>query len=178
MKILIIGSGGREHALAWKCAHDISVEHIFVCPGNAGTHLEDKISNIEINASDFGAIENFCISKEISLVIIGPEQPLVDGLTNYLQSKGIDTFGPSKEAAQLEGSKTFSKDFFVIPGFLSCTLLKRHSLVRRTDPLPLTSIAPPSNTNCFDLLLILTTGSIFFTLVNFDNLLLILLSFL
>ena len=113
MKILIIGSGGREHALAWKCAHDISVEHIFVCPGNAGTHLEDKISNIEINASDFGAIENFCISKEISLVIIGPEQPLVDGLTNYLQSKGIDTFGPSKEAAQLEGSKTFSKDFFV-----------------------------------------------------------------
>ena len=113
MKILIIGSGGREHALAWKCAHDISVEHIFVCPGNAGTHLEDKISNVEINASDFGAIENFCISEEIGLVIIGPEQPLVDGLTNYLQSKGIDTFGPSKEAAQLEGSKTFSKDFFV-----------------------------------------------------------------
>ena len=72
----------------------------------------------------------------------------------------------------------FSNDFFVIPGFLSCTLLKRHSFVRRTDPLPLTSIAPPSNTNCFDLLLILTTGSIFFTLVNFDNLLLILLSFL
>ena len=113
MKILIIGSGGREHALAWKCAHDISVEHIFVCPGNAGTHLEDKISNIEIDANDFGAIENFCISEEISLVIIGPEQPLVDGLANHLQSKGIDTFGPSKEAAQLEGSKTFSKDFFV-----------------------------------------------------------------
>ena len=111
--ILVIGSGGREHALAWKCAQDNSVKHVFVCPGNAGTYLEDKVSNIEIDLNDFDAIKNFCIKENIELVIIGPEQPLVMGLTDYLQSKNIKTFGPSKVAAQLEGSKTFSKDFFV-----------------------------------------------------------------
>ena len=113
MNILIIGSGGREHALAWKCAQDNSVKHVFVCPGNAGTYLENKVSNVEIDSNDFDAIENFCVKENIELVIIGPEQPLVMGLTNFLQSKSIKTFGPSKEAAQLEGSKTFSKDFFV-----------------------------------------------------------------
>ena len=112
MDILIIGSGGREHALAWKCAQDHFVNHVFVCPGNAGTHLEDKVSNVEIDTNDFKSIENFCIKEDIELVIIGPEQPLVEGLTDHLQSKGIKTFGPSKKAAQLEGSKTFSKDFF------------------------------------------------------------------
>ena len=113
MNILIIGSGGREHALAWKCAQDNSVKHVFVCPGNAGTYLEKKVSNVEIDSNDFDAIENFCVKENIELVIIGPEQPLVMGLTDFLQSKDIKTFGPSKEAAQLEGSKTFSKDFFV-----------------------------------------------------------------
>jgi len=113
MNILIIGSGGREHALAWKCAQDNFVKHVFVCPGNAGTFLEDKVSNVQIDSNDFDAIENFCVKENIELVIIGPEQPLVMGLTNFLQSKGIKAFGPSKEAAQLEGSKTFSKDFFV-----------------------------------------------------------------
>ena len=113
MNILIIGSGGREHALAWKCAQDNSVKHVFVCPGNAGTYLENKVSNVEIDSNDFDAIENFCVKENIELVIIGPEQPLVMGLTDFLQSKDIKTFGPSKEAAQLEGSKTFSKDFFV-----------------------------------------------------------------
>ena len=111
--ILVIGSGGREHALAWKCAQDNSVKHVYVCPGNAGTFLEDKVSNVEIDSNDFDAIENFCVKENIELVIIGPEQPLVMGLTNFLQSKSINAFGPSKEAAQLEGSKTFSKDFFV-----------------------------------------------------------------
>ena len=113
MKVLIIGSGGREHALAWKCAQDNFVSHVFVSPGNAGTHLEEKVSNVEIDINNFNAIEDFCINESIKLVIIGPEQPLVEGLTNYLHSKNINTFGPSKEAAQLEGSKTFSKDFFV-----------------------------------------------------------------
>ena len=113
MNVLIIGSGGREHALAWKSAQDNSVKHVFVCPGNAGTHLENKISNISVDSKDFEAIENFCIRENIGLVIIGPEQPLVMGLADYLQNKGINTFGPSKSAAQLEGSKTFSKDFFV-----------------------------------------------------------------
>ena len=113
MNILIIGSGGREHAIAWKCAQDDFVKHIYVCPGNAGTYLEDKVSNIEIDTKKFNLIGDFCVKEQIDLVIIGPEQPLVDGLTDYLQNKGIKTFGPSKNAAQLEGSKTFSKDFFV-----------------------------------------------------------------
>ena len=113
MNILIIGSGGREHAIAWKCAQDDFVKHIYVCPGNAGTYLEDKVSNIDIDTKKFNLIEEFCLKEQIDLVIIGPEQPLVDGLTDYLQNKGIKTFGPSKNAAQLEGSKTFSKDFFV-----------------------------------------------------------------
>ena len=113
MKVLIIGSGGREHALAWKCAQDDIVKHVFVCPGNAGTYLEDKVSNVELNLNEFSSIEKFCLEEKVELVIIGPEQPLVDGLTDFLQSKNIKTFGPSKNAAQLEGSKTFSKDFFV-----------------------------------------------------------------
>ena len=113
MNILIIGSGGREHAIAWKCAQDDFVKHIYVCPGNAGTYLEDKVSNIDIDTKKFNLIEEFCLKEQIDLVIIGPEQPLVDGLADYLQNKGIKTFGPSKSAAQLEGSKTFSKDFFV-----------------------------------------------------------------
>ena len=113
MKVLIIGSGGREHALAWKCAQDDIVKHVFVCPGNAGTYLEDKVSNVELKLNEFSSIEKFCLEEKVELVIIGPEQPLVDGLTDFLQSKNIKTFGPSKNAAQLEGSKTFSKDFFV-----------------------------------------------------------------
>ena len=113
MKVLIIGSGGREHALAWKCAQDDIVKNVFVCPGNAGTYLEDKVSNVELNLNEFSSIEKFCLEEIVELVIIGPEQPLVDGLTDFLQSKNIKTFGPSKNAAQLEGSKTFSKDFFV-----------------------------------------------------------------
>ena len=112
MQVLVIGSGGREHALAWKSAQDQSVSKVFVCPGNAGTALENKLSNISININDFNAIENFCIEENIDLVIIGPEQPLVNGLADYLQSKQIKTFGPSQAAAQLEGSKTFSKNFF------------------------------------------------------------------
>ena len=113
MQILVIGSGGREHALAWKSAQDESVSNVFVCPGNAGTALENKVTNISLDANNFEIIETFCKEENIELVIIGPEQPLVMGMTDYLQSKGINTFGPSQAAAQLEGSKTFSKDFFV-----------------------------------------------------------------
>ncbi len=112
MKILVIGSGGREHALAWKAAQDVDVSEVFVCPGNAGTELEEKLTNITIDHNDFDLIEKFCHEQKIYLVIIGPEQPLVNGLTDFLVSKNINVFGPSKAAAQLEGSKTFSKDFF------------------------------------------------------------------
>ena len=113
MQILVIGSGGREHALAWKSSQDEAVSKVFVAPGNAGTALEPKIENLLINTNDFVEVERFCKKETIELVIIGPEQPLVDGMSDYLQSKGIKTFGPSQAAAQLEGSKTFSKDFFI-----------------------------------------------------------------
>jgi len=113
MQILVIGSGGREHALAWKSSLDESVTRVFVAPGNAGTALEQKIINIPIDTNDFAEVENFCRKENIGLVIIGPEQPLVDGMSDYLHDKGIKTFGPSQAAAQLEGSKTFSKDFFI-----------------------------------------------------------------
>ena len=113
MNILIIGSGGREHALAWKSAQDESVSNVFVCPGNAGTALENKVTNISLDTNNFEIIETFCVDEKIDLVIIGPEQPLVMGMADFLQRKGIKTFGPSQAAAQLEGSKTFSKDFFI-----------------------------------------------------------------
>jgi len=121
MFILVIGSGGREHALAWKCAQDESVSEVFVCPGNAGTALENKVSNVSINVDDFATVKDFCIENNIALVIVGPEQPLVDGLVDYLQNNNIKTFGPSKAAAQLEGSKTFSKDFFIKYGIPTAT---------------------------------------------------------
>ena len=121
MFILVIGSGGREHALAWKCAQDESVSEVFVCPGNAGTALENKVSNVSINVDNFAAVKDFCIENNIALVIVGPEQPLVDGLVDYLQNNNIKTFGPSKAASQLEGSKTFSKDFFIKYGIPTAT---------------------------------------------------------
>ena len=113
MNILIIGSGGREHALAWKSAQDELVSNVFVCPGNAGTALENKVTNISLDSNNFESIETFCVKEKVELVIIGPEQPLVMGMADFLQGKGIKTFGPSQAAAQLEGSKTYSKDFFI-----------------------------------------------------------------
>ena len=100
MKVLVIGSGGREHALAWKSAQDENVTEVFVCPGNAGTELEDKLTNIEIEHNDFESIAAFCSEENINLVIIGPEQPLVMGLADFLLSKKINVFGPSQAAAQ------------------------------------------------------------------------------
>ena len=84
MQILVIGSGGREHALAWKSAQDNSVSKVYVCPGNAGTALEDKLENISLDINNFEIIENFCKQENIGLVIIGPEQPLVIGMADYL----------------------------------------------------------------------------------------------
>jgi len=113
MKVLVIGSGGREHALAWKSSQDDAVTKVFVSPGNAGTALEEKLENVSLDLNNFEEIAGFCKNENIALVIIGPEQPLVKGMTDFLQAKDISTFGPSEAAAQLEGSKTFSKDFFV-----------------------------------------------------------------
>jgi phosphoribosylamine---glycine ligase len=111
MNILVIGSGGREHALAWKAAQGEAVETVFVTPGNAGTALEPGVENVSIDVGDFEALANFAEQNKIELTIVGPEQPLVDGIVDFFAARGLKAFGPSKGAAQLEGSKAFTKDF-------------------------------------------------------------------
>jgi len=111
MKVLIVGGGGREHALAWKAAQSEQVELVYVAPGNAGTSREDKLSNISIGAEDIQGLKDFAESEKIDLTIIGPENPLVDGIVDEFKQAGLSCFGPSKAAAILEGSKSFSKDF-------------------------------------------------------------------
>ena len=111
MKILVIGSGGREHALAWKAAQSSQVTKVFVAPGNAGTATEAKLENVAIDVSDNAALVAFAQSEDVALTIVGPEQPLVDGVVDAFQAQGLAIFGPSAKAAQLEGSKSFTKDF-------------------------------------------------------------------
>jgi phosphoribosylamine--glycine ligase len=111
MKILIIGSGGREHALAWKAAQSDKVTKVFVAPGNAGTAQEAKLENVPIKADNVSALVNFAQDNAIDLTIVGPEAPLVSGIVDEFQQVGLRCFGPSKAAAQLEGSKAFTKDF-------------------------------------------------------------------
>lgn len=111
MKILIIGSGGREHSLAWKAAQSANVEAVYVAPGNAGTAGEPKIKNIAIDVMDFESLANFAESESISLTIVGPEAPLVNGVVDYFNQRQLPCFGPSAKAAQLEGSKAFTKNF-------------------------------------------------------------------
>ena len=111
MNILIIGSGGREHALAWKAAQSPDVETVFVAPGNAGTATENKCTNVTLDIADFESLANFAQQNAVTLTIIGPEQPLVDGVVDYFAERELRCFGPSKGAAQLEGSKAFTKDF-------------------------------------------------------------------
>ncbi len=111
MKILIIGSGGREHALAWKAAQSPLAEQVFVAPGNAGTALEDHIENVDIGAEDIPALLDYAKSNQIDLTIVGPEAALVDGIVDIFSDNSLKIFGPRKAAAQLEGSKAFTKDF-------------------------------------------------------------------
>jgi len=111
MNILIIGSGGREHALAWKAAQSPLASRIFVAPGNAGTAQEDKIENVAIGAEDISALIHFAKEAQIGLTIVGPEAPLVVGIVDEFTAHGLRAFGPSKGASQLEGSKAFTKDF-------------------------------------------------------------------
>jgi len=111
MKILVIGSGGREHALAWKAAQEEYVEKVFVAPGNAGTAIEDKLENVAIDVLDFEKLAAFAQENNVELTIVGPEAPLVEGVVDFFAEKGLKAFGPSKGAAQLEGSKAFTKDF-------------------------------------------------------------------
>ncbi|CAB1228744.1 phosphoribosylamine--glycine ligase [Serratia liquefaciens] len=111
MNILIIGNGGREHALAWKAAQSPLADKVYVAPGNAGTALEPGLTNVEISATDIPALLAFAKSNDIGLTIVGPEAPLVIGVVDAFQAAGLKIFGPSQAAAQLEGSKAFTKDF-------------------------------------------------------------------
>ncbi len=111
MKVLIVGGGGREHALAWKSAQSPRVAHVYVAPGNAGTASEPKVSNVAIAADDIEALAAFAALEGIDLTIIGPEGPLVAGIVDRFDAAGLRCFGPSRAAAQLEGSKSYAKDF-------------------------------------------------------------------
>lgn len=111
MNILVIGSGGREHALAWKAAQNPNVETVYVAPGNAGTATEAGLENVAIDVMDFEKLATFAQSNDCGLTIVGPEAPLVEGVVDFFSEKGLRAFGPSKGAAQLEGSKAFTKDF-------------------------------------------------------------------
>jgi phosphoribosylamine---glycine ligase len=117
MNVLVVGSGGREHALAWKLSKSQNVQTVYVAPGNAGTLHEPGLENVDIDVMDFSALANFAAQNDCQLTMIGPEAPLVEGVVDYFQSRNLACFGPSKAAAQLEGSKAFTKDF-----------LKRHDI--------------------------------------------------
>ena len=116
MHVLIIGNGGREHALAWSVARSQAVERVYVAPGNAGTASEAKTENVDIDVGDFAALADFAADNGCALTIVGPEAPLVDGVRDYFDARGLDCFGPSKAAARLEGSKVFTKEFLVRNG--------------------------------------------------------------
>jgi phosphoribosylamine--glycine ligase len=117
MNVLIVGGGGREHALAWKCAQSVDVERVYVAPGNAGTAHELKLINIDIAADDTRALIEFAQDNQVGLTIIGPEGPLVSGIVDAFGQAGLPCFGPSRDAAILEGSKSYTKNF-----------LKRHNI--------------------------------------------------
>ena len=111
MNVLIIGAGGREHALGWKAAQNPNVETVFIAPGNAGTALEPKLENVNIGVEDIAGLVAFAQEKKIELTIVGPEAPLVIGVVDAFEKEGLAIFGPTAAAAQLEGSKAFTKDF-------------------------------------------------------------------
>ncbi|MXP67965.1 phosphoribosylamine--glycine ligase [Pantoea sp. Aalb] len=113
MKILVIGNGAREHALAWKAAQSALVDIVFVAPGNAGTALELSIKNVNIQSNDILSLLKFAKQEKIDLTIVGPEVPLVMGIVDVFENADLKIFGPTKSAAQLEGSKIFAKDFLV-----------------------------------------------------------------
>jgi len=111
MKVLVVGGGGREHALAWKCVQSPNCEQVYVAPGNPGTAVEPNIDNVDIAVEDITGLVAFAKDNGIGLTIIGPEVPLVMGIVDAFDAAGLRCFGPSKEAAQLEASKSFTKDF-------------------------------------------------------------------
>ncbi len=117
MKVLVIGNGGREHALAWRAAQSPLADIVYVAPGNPGTAAENKLENVPVKVDDIQGLVNFAREKAVDLTIVGPEAPLVAGIADAFEKEGLKVFGPSAKGAQLEGSKSFTKDF-----------LKRHHI--------------------------------------------------
>src|SRR6202034_2900507 len=111
MRLLVIGSGGREHALAWKCAASARVSEVIVAPGNAGTATEPKVRNANVPAEDIPALIALALAEKVDLTIVGPEGPLVAGIVDEFTARGLKCFGPNKVPSQLEGSKAFTKEF-------------------------------------------------------------------
>jgi phosphoribosylamine--glycine ligase len=142
MRILIVGGGGREHALAWKCAQGPGVTQVYVAPGNAGTALEPKVQNVGIAAEDIDALQRFAARERIDLTIVGPEGPLVAGIVDRFTADGLACFGPTRAAARLEGSKAYTKEFLnrhAIPtaGHATFTRASFDPAYIRARPLPL-----------------------------------------
>jgi len=133
MNILLIGSGGREHALAWKLAQSPSCTKLYAAPGNPG--IAEEAQCVSLDVSDHGAVVNFCRTHDIGLVVIGPEAPLVDGLADSLAAADIPTFGPSAKAAQLEGSKGFTKDLCARADIPTGGYVRTHTLAEATEAL-------------------------------------------
>src|SRR5580693_6309880 len=111
MKVLIIGGGGREHALAWKCAAEAGVDEVLVAPGNAGTAAEPRVRNVAVGAEDVAGLVALAVAEEVDLTIVGPEGPLVAGVVDAFAAQGLQCFGPTARGARLEGSKSFCKEF-------------------------------------------------------------------
>jgi phosphoribosylamine--glycine ligase len=127
MKVLIVGGGGREHALAWKCASSPQVTEVLVAPGNAGTATEERVRNVAVGAEDVPALVRLAAAERIDLTIVGPEGPLVAGIVDAFAAAGLGCFGPTRAAAQLEGSKAFAKQFLrrhAIPTAASATFTR------------------------------------------------------
>ena len=141
MKILVVGSGGREHALAWKFAQSERVSEVFVAPGNGGTALASNLTNVDIAVMDFDGLSDFAIERGITLTVVGPEAPLVAGIEAHFVALGLQCLAPSAEASQLEGSKSFTKNFlarYSIPTaqFESFQLVEPAKLFARSLGLP------------------------------------------
>ena len=144
MKILLLGSGGREHALAWKIAQSKNCEHLYIAPGNAGTG--DVGENVSLNIKNFGEIGDFCLSHDVRMLVVGPEDPLVNGIADHFLAdqrlRGITVIGPSKSGARLEGSKDFAKGFMQRHGiptaayrtFTAETLAEGKAFLRTLQP--------------------------------------------
>jgi phosphoribosylamine---glycine ligase len=141
MKILVVGSGGREHALAWKCASSSRVTEVIVAPGNAGTAAEPKVRNVNVPAEDIPALIALARAENIDLTIIGPEGPLVAGIVDEFAARGLKCFGPTRAPAQLEGSKAFTKEFLQRHGIPTA---RSRTFTRETfDPAYVRSQRPP-----------------------------------